>query len=173
MTNNLTLTINGNVITGWKYAEIICGIERVPRSFHVSVVWNVDEGLAKSDRLSPAGQPCVVKYKDQPLITGYVDVVHSQLNTGEHEISYIGRGTCEDVVDGTFEFYSGSNEDLTNLKIGVPVATAVKAILDASGVKLVVDNQSANLVPNLLIGTIGMSAYSAIELFNTQTGCLL
>jgi prophage tail gpP-like protein len=171
MTDQLTLTINSKALTGWTSAEIVAGIERMPRMFQLGVVYTVDEALAKSTLYAPAGQPCVLSYKGKPLLTGYIDSVQSRLSVGNHEIAYIGRGACSDVVDSSFEFFGIKSYLLNNLSI----ADTVKKILEPSGVGFVVNNDPAQKIINLgyLSANLGDTSYSAIEGLNRVCGALL
>jgi prophage tail gpP-like protein len=171
MVDQLTLTVNNKALTGWSSAEVVAGIERVPRSFQLGVVFSVDEALAKSALYAPAGQPCVLSYKGKPLLTGYIDSVQSRLSQGNHEIAYVGRGECSDVVDGSFEFFGSKSYLLNNLSI----ADTVKKIIEPSGVGFVVNNDPAKKITNLgyLTANLGDTSYSAIEGLNRVCGALL
>jgi prophage tail gpP-like protein len=176
MTVPLQLSINGNVLKtgGWSYAEITAGIERVPRHFILGTTFAQDS-LLESVSHAPAGQPCVITYDGVSMLTGYCDAVQSSLLAKNHEISYHGRGACQDVVDTSFQFTG----EKIKLLLNVSIANATKQILASCGLNLIVEAPNAVNDPNKIINkayisaNVGDSSYTAIEQMNTYCGCIL
>jgi len=110
----ITLTSNGNSISGWKEIRVTRGIERIPSDFEISMT----DTLAGVDQIviSP-GDECVLKIGEFTVITGYIDRVAESVAAHEHRLSIAGRGKCEDIVDcsavfGTFQLQNVAPSDI-------------------------------------------------------------
>lgn len=72
MTDDVTLTVNGSSISGWKSVRITRGMERIPADFDISMTERFPNTTSV---VVMEGDPCIVKIGVDAVITGYVDRV--------------------------------------------------------------------------------------------------
>ena len=104
--DDVTLTIGGTVVSGWKAVRITRGIERIPSDFDISLTERYPN---LGDVSVSPGDACVLKIGADTVVTGYVDRVTRTVDPHQHPITVSGRGMCEDLVDcsaqlQTFQF---------------------------------------------------------------------
>ncbi|MEX3690826.1 phage baseplate assembly protein [Paraburkholderia sp. BR14263] len=129
MSDDVSLTVNGMTIAGWKSVRITRGIDRIPADFEIGLTErfpNVTEVVVSE------GDPCVVKIGDDTVITGYVDRVSEVISAKDHVLSISGRGKCEDLVDcsaqiDSFQLLNVQTADLAR-QLAAPFGINVKAL---------------------------------------------
>ncbi|MGN6518664.1 MAG: phage baseplate assembly protein [Dokdonella sp.] len=130
--DDVTITIDGQVYGGWQDVRITRGVERLPSDFDLRMtdIHNVDADMLQ---ILP-GKACVVSIGPDPVITGYVDVVAPSFDKGSHEILVTGRGKCQDLVDCSAEWPGGQIDGSSVLevarKLAAPYGIEVNALDD-------------------------------------------
>jgi prophage tail gpP-like protein len=139
----------------------------------MSTVIDIKDAL--NHAVTPMQQPVEVYLvhangSQDKVVTGYINGMADSLSEGDHEVSYVGRGLCQDIVDCSCEFYGTKAKELLNLS----VSAAVAKIAQPYGINLSVQ---APLSETPFVGVIGMNigdtAYSAVEYLARVSGCLL
>ncbi|HUC16347.1 MAG TPA: hypothetical protein VMA37_01505 [Acetobacteraceae bacterium] len=97
MSDDVSIIIGGQAISGWQGISVKRGAERVPSSFDLSATERYP-GQISSVAIA-AGSACQVKIGADLVLTGYVDRVLASLSDGSHAIRVQGRSKVEDVVD--------------------------------------------------------------------------
>lgn len=105
MNDTVTLTVNDKIYGGWKSVRIEAGIERVARSFELSVTdrWpgsstGSERTVGQARRIKP-GDLCEVKIGDDLVCTGYVDSTPIDYGADGITIMIRGRSKTADLVD--------------------------------------------------------------------------
>lgn len=100
----IIVAINGTNYGGWKAAEVTRSMDSVCGGFSVEVFdrW---ESQSIPREIRP-GDACQVLLGDEPVITGYVDVVRPSISDEEHKITVSGRDRTCDLVDSSAEIES-------------------------------------------------------------------
>lgn len=133
--DDVTVVIDGQAYGGWQDVRITRGVERLPADFDVRMtdIYNVDPDVLQ---ILP-GKACVVKIGNDPVVTGYVDIVAPSFNRGAHEITVHGRGKCADLVDCSAEWPGGQIVGNSVLevarKLAAPYGIEVDALVDPGG----------------------------------------
>ncbi|MGA4368108.1 phage baseplate assembly protein [Pantoea ananatis] len=97
MTDELTLVINGKILSGWDSVRVTRGIERFPSDFELSLMDHFPGSDEK--QLVKAGDACVVKIGNDTVVTGYIDRWAPMISRSRHEVRATGRSKCQDLVD--------------------------------------------------------------------------
>jgi len=92
-----TLVVNDLSWVGWTSVRFTRGCERVPSDFHLEVTEAYP--FDPSQMGIKAGQACVFKVGNDPIVTGYVDRVTMSITAGGHTVTVQGRSKCGDLVD--------------------------------------------------------------------------
>lgn len=97
MSDELTLQVNGRLISGWDQVRVTRGIEHLPGEFSLSLM----DAFPGSDeqQLVTEGDPCTVRLGDDKVLTGYIDRWAPMISKSRHEVHATGRGKCQDLVD--------------------------------------------------------------------------
>lgn len=97
MSDDLSLTINGKVLSGWDSVRVTRSIERLPSDFELSLM---DYFPGSDDKqLVKPGDACVVKIGSDTVLTGYVDRWSPMISRARHAVMAVGRSKCADLVD--------------------------------------------------------------------------
>lgn len=96
MTDELSITANGQTIKGWIDIAVTRGIENFPSSFVISMTEKYTDGTSVT--IIP-GTPCEIKLGNDKVLTGYVDVYSPSITADTHDIHVSGRSKCQDLVD--------------------------------------------------------------------------
>ncbi|VVT53890.1 FIG003269: Prophage tail protein [Kosakonia radicincitans] len=121
MTDEVTLEVNGKIISGWDSVRVTRGIERFPSDFDLGLM---DYYPASSEKqLVKEGNTCVVKIGGDLVITGYVDDWSPSINRARHEVRATGRGKCEDLVDCSAEWPNNVISNCTVMDIATRLAS--------------------------------------------------
>jgi len=97
MNDDLTLTINGKVLSGWGSVRVTRSIEQMPSDFELSLM-DQYPGSEDLQRVKP-GDACVLKIGTDTVLTGYVDRWSAMISSSRHGVRATGRSKCEDLVD--------------------------------------------------------------------------
>jgi prophage tail gpP-like protein len=110
MNDAVTLVVNGLKFAGWISVRIEAGLERLARSFELSVTqkWPGSE----APRIKP-GDLCEVFIDDDLVCTGYVDA--TPISYDAHGITIVinGRSKTGDLIDSSAEFTTGQFKGLS------------------------------------------------------------
>lgn len=151
--DDLTLQISGQAISGWTEIRVTRGIERLPSDFEVGLT-ELYSGELDKVVIHP-GAPCTVLLGSDVVITGYVDRFVPSFASGRHGIRVTGRSKCEDLVDCAAEWpggqINGANALAIAQKLAKPYGITVSSTV--TGLKPIVQF-------NLMIGE---SAFEVIE----------
>ncbi len=121
MTDDLTLSVGGKIISGWDQVRVTRGIERLPSSFDLSLM-DYYPGSNEQQLVKP-GDPCVVKLGADLALTGYVDRWAPMISRSRHEVRAIGRSKCQDLVDCSAEWPNNVISNATALQIAQRLAS--------------------------------------------------
>lgn len=151
--DELTLSINGQSISGWTDIRVTRGIERLPGDFSIGMTERFPDELAEV--LIQPGQYCTVSIGSDLVLAGYVDRFVPSISAGKHSIQVLGRSKCADLVDCAAEWEGGQISGSSAAGIAEKLA-AVYGI----GVECSVAGLPAIPQFNLMLGE---SAFEVIE----------
>lgn len=97
MSDDLTLTLNGKVLSGWDSVRVTRSIEHLPSDFELSLM-DYFPGSDEKQLVNP-GDSCVVKIGTDTVITGYIDRWSPMISRSRHVVMASGRSKCADLVD--------------------------------------------------------------------------
>ncbi|TKI02901.1 phage baseplate assembly protein [Martelella alba] len=120
MSDELTLTVNNKIISGWDRVRVTRGIERLPSDFELSLM-DYYPGSDEQQLVKP-GDPCVVKLGSDLVVTGYIDRWAPMISRSRHEVRAIGRNKCEDLVDCSAEWPNNVISNANALQIAQRLA---------------------------------------------------
>ena len=112
MSDIVTLTVNNKSYEGWKTVRIEAGVERLARSFEVSVteIW---PGSGDQRRQIKPGDLCELRIGDDLICTGHVDATPITYDSHAITIMIRGRSRTADLVDSSAASDSGQFKGLT------------------------------------------------------------
>lgn len=122
MSDELTLTINNKIITGWDQLRVTRSIEKLPSDFDLSLM-DYYPGSDEQQLVTP-GDPCVVKIGADVVLTGYIDRWMPKIASSRHEVQTSGRGQCEDLVDCSAIWPNSVISNVTALQLAQRLAAA-------------------------------------------------
>jgi len=103
----VSIVIGDQNISGWGTVAITRSVELFPNSFMLTAA---DQYPYSADQATTfpggPGQKCQVFIGSDLVVTGYVDRYGVNVAPGRHEITIIGRGLCEDLVDCSADLLS-------------------------------------------------------------------
>lgn len=105
MSDIVTLTVNGFDYSGWKSIRIEAGIERMARSFELSVT-DLWPGVSHIRRIQP-GDLCEVAIGSELVCTGYVDATPVNYDGSGITIMIRGRSKTADLIDSSADNKTG------------------------------------------------------------------
>jgi prophage tail gpP-like protein len=112
MTDIVTLTVNGLDYQGWKSVRIEAGLERIARSFELSVTERWPGSVAQIRRITP-GDLCEIRIGVDLMCTGYVDATPIDYDAQGVTIFIKGRSKTADLVDSSADNQSGQFKGLS------------------------------------------------------------
>lgn len=161
--DDLTLSVGGQNLTGWTEIEVMRGIENCPSVFAIGMTEKVSED---SDRvIVKPGDACTVMIGSDPVITGWVDRLRPGIRPGGHRIGILGRSKSCDMVDCSAEWPGGQIKGSSVLEIAKKLATPYGITVEGA-----VDTGPP--IPQFNL-TIGESAYAIIERLARFRGLLI
>lgn len=169
--DEVTLTIGGQEISGWTDVRITRGVERLPSDFSIGMTELYPGELARVTAVP--GSACVVKVGGEELITGYVDRFVPSLTADSHSISVVGRSKCADLVDCAAEWPGGQIS-------GADASGIAQKLADVYGIGVKCSVKDLPVIPqfNLMLGESAfeiierISRYSALLAYDLPTGDL-
>jgi prophage tail gpP-like protein len=116
----VSVTVNGQTITGWTDVRITRRAEGLPNDFEVGLTVQNPSDL--SAVVAYAGQSCVLKIGEDAVITGFIDRDTNGGNATSHRLGLVGRGKCSDLVDCSAEYPRGQISGGTAIDIASKLA---------------------------------------------------
>lgn len=120
MSDDLTLTVGGQAISGWTDIRVTRGIERLPSDFQIGLT-ELFPGELDKVIIAP-GAACTVHLGQDLVITGYVDRFIPSFGDDRHSITVVGRSKCCDLVDCAAEWPGGQINGANALGIAQKLA---------------------------------------------------
>ncbi len=113
----LELEVNGKVFMHWLSAKIVKSLQSFSGSFDVTYTTKVDK--KSPSFLIKEGDACTVKFKNTPIISGFIEKVSLDVNEKNLSFSCAGRDKTGDLVDSHVsinerEFKNQSIVDISN-----------------------------------------------------------
>lgn len=118
--DDLTLIVNGKMLSGWEEIRVTRSIERFPSDFEIEMT-EVYPGEPDLFPVVP-GDSCQVLLGNDVVLTGFVDGFRPSLSPGNHTIRIYGRSKCSDLVDASAEWPNGQIVGSTALQIAQKLA---------------------------------------------------
>lgn len=153
MNNQVTLTVNGQVFSGWLTVEIAASIEQLARSFSVSVAWPRNTGGA-SLPIVP-GDLVEVKIGSNLVVTGYVDSVPVSFDATSITRTVAGRSRTADLVDCSAILSGGQVKGQKIEKIAAMLA-------EPYGIEVITQTDTGPAIPAHQIQQ-GETVYSSLD----------
>lgn len=169
--DDLTLTINGQAISGWTNIRLTRGIERLPSDFDIGLTELYPGELSKV--IVAPGAACTVKLGSDLVLTGYVDRFVPSFSSGQHSIRVMGRSKCCDLLDCSALWPGGQISGSSALGIAQKLAKPYGVTVQSS-----VSNLPVIPKFNLMLGEGAfevierISRYSAVLAYDMPDGSL-
>ena len=155
----LKLIVGGKEWSGWQRAMIRRSMDQVPSSFSLQVT---EKFPLAGDMVFNAGDPCVVKLGDDPLITGYVDRYNAIVSPQNHTVRIDGRSKSQDLVDCSA--FMGSVEAIsTKIPAGSNTLAIARALAKPYGVEINSTAGDGITIPLNLMINIGETPWEIID----------
>ena len=166
MTDDLSLIINGAVISGWETIRVTRGIERFPSDFSVEMTERYPGEAQSYFDVMQSGDAVTVKLGADTVLTGYVDRFIPTYTPNQHSITVSGRSKCMDLVDCSAEWPGGqignaSVKDIAT-KLAKPYNIKVKQITPDKVVQDYAGPNSSAIIPQFNLN-YGETPYEIIE----------
>lgn len=154
MNNSVTLVINSREYGGWKDVSIQAGIERVARSFSLSITrsW---PNAPQLQRLVQPFDNCQVFIGDDLVLTGDIDATPISYDAGSISVAVNGRSKTARLVD-----CSAANEP--GQWSGLPVERIAQALADPYSVRVLANVSTGGVVVDHQIQQ-GETAFESID----------
>lgn len=149
---NVMLKIGGKEYTGWKSVLVRRSVEALAASFDVDV--RAFQGTPAE--ILPGDSVEVFAGKDR-LLTGYVDEISQEVDSGERVVTITGRGKTADLVD-----CSATNKPVT-WKGSQKISKIVKDLVTPFGIGLSIESIHADKTTKNFSITTGESPADAIN----------
>lgn len=170
--DELYLTADGSVVTGWTDIRVTRGIERLPSDFNVGLT-ELYPGELERLVIEP-GAACEVRLGGDLVISGYADHFVPSISAGAHSIQVAGRSKCADLVDCAAEWPGGQISNANVLGIAQKLASVYKDLPVTS------DIADLPILPqsNLMLGESAfdiidrMARFSAVLAYDLPNGGL-
>lgn len=166
MTDDLSLIINGAVISGWESIRVTRGIERFPSDFSVVMTERYPGEAQSYFDVMQSGDAVTVKLGADTVLTGYVDRFIPTYTPDGHSITVSGRSKCADLVDCSAEYPNGQIVNATvkeiATKLAQPYGIKVKQLTPEKVVHDYAGKGSNTIIPQLNLNFIE-TPYEIIE----------
>ncbi len=162
MSDELTLTIGGKILSGWDDVRVTRSIEHLPSDFELSLM-DYYPGSNEQQMVKP-GDPCVVKIGTDIVLTGYVDIWAPMISSARHEVRATGRSRCQDLVDCSAEWQNNVISQATALQIARKLALPY-------GITVSSDVTDMDIVPQFTLNW-GESSQEIIDRISRWAGLL-
>ena len=142
--NAVTIVVGGVAWGGWESVSISRGIETVPGTFSLSGTERYPGEVNANTVDINSGSPCILMIGDDPVISGYTQVVERQLSSEQHEVRITGQSKFADLV-----FASGftTQWNFSNLTL----AGIANAICGPFGISVTTPNGDTDTIPNVSV----------------------
>ncbi|MDO9711046.1 phage baseplate assembly protein [Paracraurococcus lichenis] len=94
--DDLSITANGQIVSGWQEIRLTRGVERFPSDFDIVATEKYPGSMSV---VFQPGMRCEVKIGSTLVLTGYIDRVTPSFNAHQHTIRISGRSKCQDLMD--------------------------------------------------------------------------
>lgn len=120
--DDLTLVVGGQTLSGWTEVRVTIGIEVCPPVFEIALT---ERFPGETQQYSVrCGQACEVRIGPTPVITGWIDRVHFLQEAGRTAMHIVGRGLTQDLVDCSAEWPTGQISGANAAEIATKLASA-------------------------------------------------
>ena len=153
MTDDVSISVNGQIISGWTRIRITRGIERMPADFEIEMT----EPYANNSVAVAPGSSCKVFIGKNIVLSGYVDVYEIRIEGNDHTVSISGRSMSEDLVDCSAEYPNAQIMSQSVLQIVQALATTPYGIKVSQNS---FPDQTKNTIPQISL----MYGETAVEL---------
>lgn len=165
-TDDLSLIINGAVISGWETIRVTRGIERFPSDFSVEMTERYPGEAQSYFDVMQSGDAVTVKLGADTVLTGYVDRFIPTYTPGGHSITVSGRSKCADLVDCSAEYPNGQivNATVKDIaeKLAAPYDIKVKQLTSEKVVPYYAGQGSNTIIPQYIVSLVE-TPYEIIE----------
>lgn len=162
---SIRLQVNGVEYTDFTAATVEIRLDTLSNVFSFSAVSAEDKPLPFT-----GGEPCRVMVNDQPVLTGFIEVVEGSYNANSHTISVQGRDKTGDLLDSSLDVISDLSSTITFKKI-------IERIIDDIGADVkVIDNANPDpfkLGTDIQSPEVGDNAFNFIEALARKRQVLL
>lgn len=121
MSDIVTLTVNDLNYQGWKSVRIEVGLERIARSFELSITDHWPGNVDQVRCISP-GDLVEIRIGNDLICTGYIDATPIDYDANNITIMVRGRSKTADIVDSSAEISSGQFKNLSTEAIAKKLA---------------------------------------------------
>ena len=142
MSDIVSLTVNGLDYSGWKSVRIEVGLERIARSFELSVT-DIWPGSVEQVRRIVPGDLCEVRIGADLICTGYVDATPINYDGQGITIMIRGRSKTADLVDSSADNSGGQFKGLSVEVIAQKIAGqyGLKVLSEVATGAVITDHQ--------------------------------
>jgi prophage tail gpP-like protein len=162
MSDDLTLKVDGQELTGWTGVSVTRSIAQIPNTFSVQAT--ASNPMFRAALGVRDGDACTVSIGGDLVITGYVDTVHAGYRAGDHTVIIQGRGKCQDLVDCSAEWPGCQISGADALEIAQKLAAPY-------GITVTAPDGAGPAVPQFNI-SIGEKPTDILELVTRHAGLL-
>ena len=135
MSVNVSLSVGGQIFSGWKEVEISRGLEQLCGTFRLT---SADPWAIRGE--TPPileGMACSVKVYGQTVITGFIDDSDPRYDSESHDLTIVGRDAAGDLVDcaAISDGYGVLNQSLLQIAqtLAKPFGISVANLAGAQG----------------------------------------
>lgn len=163
MTDQITLTVDGQLYEGWISAEVTRSLDTFAHSFRLDYV----DRWADSEAVWPirAQAACQLKWGNHILVTGYVDCASWRANGDSWALTAAGRSDTADLVDASAIYKTGVWRNKTAVEIA-------NDLLSPYGLEMAISVPDPEPIRRFSIEQ-GESVYNALERLVKNRGYLL
>lgn len=169
--NDVSITVGGQVLSGWTDVRITRGVERLPSDFELSMT-EVTPGTVNAV-VAKAGDPFQLMIGNDVVITGYIDKLVPGFSARSHWIRVCGRSKCADLLDCAAEWPGGQISGSSALVIaqklagvyGISVATSIADLPVIPQFNLMLGESAFEIIERI-------SRYSAALVYDLPDGSL-
>jgi prophage tail gpP-like protein len=121
--DDLTLKVAGQILSGWTSVRVTASVEKCPPDFEISMTERFP-GEFNAVSANP-GDPCEVYIGADRVVTGYIDRLMPMITAGEHSITAIGRGQGCDLVDCSADWPSATAGGIVPGRFGRRISSRI------------------------------------------------
>ena len=144
MTDDVSISVGGQTISGWTKVRVTRGIERMPSDFEIELT-EYYSGDNSTVVISP-GSLCKVFLGSDIVLTGYVDEYSATVKDNTHRVMLYGRSMSEDLVDCSAEY---PNAQILSQKVIDVVKALATTPYNIPVTQTVIPDTTKNTIPQL------------------------